>query len=167
MNKKIYTEAELQELARRHFQRLNTNVLYGTTDGQLFILEHRARMHAGGGRVYKLENEDAEDVDEKALLEAIEAVKQNEDANELAEMLKAEVGGQSRSELVNAIEERIDELMNPTAKMNAKDIIEYIGKCENTEELTRIKEVELAKEDNARKTVLKALDERIEQLKAE
>ncbi len=164
MKKRIYSKSELEEMARKHFNRVGAKVLYGTTDGQLFIHKHRAIHHAGKGTVYKIENEDAEEEEDSKLAKFIEAVKVSEDAERLADMLKKEVDGKGREEAIQALETRIEELTDPTISMNAKELIEHIEGCEDLELLNRIKEREAAKEDKARKTVVTALDERIAEL---
>ncbi|MBX7204152.1 MAG: hypothetical protein K1X81_01895 [Bacteroidia bacterium] len=55
------SKAELQKIAAPMFEELNVKKLYGTTDGQIFLLDSRARLHAGKKlTVYQLDKEEPE-----------------------------------------------------------------------------------------------------------
>lgn len=53
------SKAELQKMAAPMFERFGVKKLFGTTDGQIFLLESRASLHAGSNlTVYALEKEE-------------------------------------------------------------------------------------------------------------
>lgn len=114
-----YSKAELQEAAKKHFKKLGVNKLYATTDGQFFLLENRANLHAGKNlTVYKLEQESEPEQGQPArkaekqptVKELLEQVDRIDDLATLTEMLHTEVAGQNRSTAVKSIEARIASL---------------------------------------------------------
>ena len=115
---KRYSKVELQEAAKPHFEKLKVNKLYATTDGQFFLLENRANLHAKSSlTVYKLENEEqaapqGENTTEKqpTVKELLEQLERIDDLETLNDMLLTEIAGQNRSTAVKSIEAKIAHL---------------------------------------------------------
>lgn len=112
---KLLTLSELKENAKEHFNRLQVNKLFATTDGQFFLMENRAQLHAGTGNVHRIDNEEpAENPESKTpemtVKELTAKVALMEDINEVQHLLLAEIAGPNRATAVKAIEERITKL---------------------------------------------------------
>ncbi|MRG45503.1 hypothetical protein GFS24_10275 [Chitinophaga sp. SYP-B3965] len=113
---KRYSKEELSSMAGEHFIRLGVSKLYATTDGQFFILENRAQLHAGSSlTVYKLEDPGnqapaSEDKKPLTLKELSIRVADLLDMEQLQILLHEEVAGTNRSGAVKIIEDRIAKL---------------------------------------------------------
>lgn len=121
----MMSKDELQELAAQMFDKYGVDKLYGTTDGNIFIMHNRAALHAGSKlTIYTLlkpadssdpqEKELNETTDQYTIRELKEALKGMEDPEVIREWLGDEVGGQNRKGAVNAIEERLGEVVSTT-----------------------------------------------------
>lgn len=223
---RTYSQAELQELAAPQFEKYGLNKLYATSDGQIFIMENRAMLHAGGGNVYTLyrngtvdgvEYEDhtvtAEDIEKNpeltkrgvtvgsiikvpvveqpiSLDELGEELKGIDNVNVLSSKLIEEVSKHNRTEAVNAITARMNEVveaMKTPAESPVKTPAEGAGTQNNDggtgakqepmsvkaltahiETITDVAELQkLIAEEQAgqnRTTAVKAIQERIEKL---
>lgn len=51
---KSHSIKELQEIAQPYFEKYGVKKLYATADGQVFLNNGRAQMHAGKGKVYPI-----------------------------------------------------------------------------------------------------------------
>lgn len=113
---KRYSKEELSSQAGEHFKRLGVNKLYATTDGQFFILENRAQLHAGTSlTVYRLEDPGnlapaSEDKKPLTLKELSLRVSELLDMDQLQILLHEEVAGVNRSGAIKIIEDRIAKL---------------------------------------------------------
>lgn len=114
--KKTYSREELIVLAKPTIEQYGVNRVYATADGQMFLLENRAQLHAGKGVVYEIHTDEAgvsqeeEPAAELTVKEIEKAVKETADLDLLAMMLSDEVAGKNRKTAVQAITERMDEL---------------------------------------------------------
>jgi hypothetical protein len=110
---KRYSREELSAMAGEYFKRLNVSKLYATTDGQFFILQNRAQLHAGSTlTVYELENENPQNLRPEGkkvqtVKELTQAVQEITDVEVLRALLLEEVSGTNRASAVKVIEERI------------------------------------------------------------
>lgn len=109
--------AELQREAQKYFEKYGVNKLYATTDGQIFLLESRAILHAGKGKVHTIEKEEevAETSEAQKRLTAKEItafLAVATDVEVVRQMLNDEVGSANRKSVVSAIEKRLEELAN-------------------------------------------------------
>lgn len=117
-DKKFFSIDELQEMAQEHFRKLGVKVLYATSDGQFFVLENRAMLHAGaGGVVRTILDEGAAEVRAEALTldEIREAAALLDKTESLREMMLEEVAGANRPEAFSIIEARMVELLSAPA----------------------------------------------------
>ena len=116
---KSYSRAELMGIARLVIEQYGVNIVYATADGQMFLMENRAKLHAGKGVVYEINAEEAgispvQDPEPELTVKEIEkAVGETSDLEALAMMLNDEAGGKNRKTAVKAITGRMQEL-NPT-----------------------------------------------------
>lgn len=111
--KQTYNQAQLAEMAIERFQTLKVNKLYATTDGSFFLLENRARLHAGPkGNVFELKNDAAGgSIEEPISIKELKTrLGNSSDLQELTGMMLHEVSGANRKEAVHAIQVRIDEV---------------------------------------------------------
>ena len=144
---RTYTQAELQELAAPHFEKYNLNTLYATSDGQIFIMQNRALLHAGTGIVHTLYRNGTQDgvvykdhvvtvkdleeqpdllkrgvkpgdtikvpmVEKPITLEELEEkLKEATNVNVLSAILIEEVSTHNRSEAVDKITARLNEVV--------------------------------------------------------
>jgi len=114
---KTYSLNELNERAKEHFDQLQVNKLFATSDGQFFLMENRAQLHAGKGTVHKIKNEEpsegikpTEEEKPTTVKELLVQIEQIEDVTTLNDMLMAEISGQNRSTAVKSIEAKIAHL---------------------------------------------------------
>jgi hypothetical protein len=116
---KTLSKEELQEQAKAYFEKYGVKKLYGVSDGQIFLLESRAKAHAGDRNVYTLEAETTVEAQKEATTEqeiglTVTQLKvfvaKESDLNVLNEILLKEVGGLNRKGAVAAITERMDKL---------------------------------------------------------
>lgn len=118
--KQTYNEAQLAERAKERFETLKVNKLYATSDGSFFILENRARLHAGPkGNVYKLAaNEGAtpDSIVSVSIKDLKTRVANETELQALTDMMLREVGGANRKGAIDAIQVRIDELTQPAGE---------------------------------------------------
>lgn len=107
-----YSLDQLQQMAGEHFARLGVNKLFATSDGQFFLLENRARLHAGKkGSVYPIENAGGESATQEAPSKSIAEIKaalEGADLPTLQTMLHEEVAGANRKGAVAAIQKALD-----------------------------------------------------------
>lgn len=124
--KKSFSLAELQKEAAPHFARFNVDTLYATVDGQFFLLENRARLHAGtSGTVYQLKKEPTaeaiaeatndtvgtESADKVVLsITALKKAVADKTLDELHTMLDEETNGGNRKGAIAVIEAAIEVL---------------------------------------------------------
>lgn len=115
--KPIYNQAQLAEMAKERFETLGVDKLFATSDGQFFLLENRAQLHAGPkGMVHELKKggSKSKGADTGAATISISVletmVKSENDLQKLTDMLLAEVGADNREEAKNIIQARIDSL---------------------------------------------------------
>ena len=133
---KTYNRTELTEMSAKVFAQFETtHTLYATSDGQFFIQEDRAKLHARGNAkmsIYEIErpeqkkvvplNED-QDSDKDTVTDpkddltpksellkgnaktAIKAIKEVKDKDALIDLLNDEKASKNRSIVVEAIEE--------------------------------------------------------------
>lgn len=119
---KLLSKSELENKAKDYFKKLGVSKLYATSDGQLFILESRAKLHAGnGGQVHEMTTdekpEEAKD-DSQAEVSAFSKMSVKElkeaiaglDLETLHIVLADEVQNQNRKSAVELIEAKIAEL---------------------------------------------------------
>lgn len=111
---KTYSLEELRKLAAEHFSRLQVSKLYATADAQFFLLESRAKLHAGAsGKVYPLESEEDNSTPVEKPLTAAEVITKAmamTTLDELNALLAEEVAGANRATAVKAIEKQIQTL---------------------------------------------------------
>lgn len=124
---KSYSLTELQEQAKKHFDKLGVQKLYATTDGQFFLLENRARLHAGPkGMVHCIEiKPTSSEVHNEALVKEVEdmaataplsipALKKEivgKSLEELHQLLTDEIAGGNRKGAVEVLEKAISALV--------------------------------------------------------
>lgn len=112
----------LQKEAQHYLKKYGVNKVYVTADGQIFLLESRAKMHAGkDGKIYIVEKAD-EDIPKesqkadtsapKAAKEIIASLSEITDVETIRQMLNDEVGSANRKSVVSAIEKRLEGLAN-------------------------------------------------------
>ena len=100
------------------FERLGVAKLYATDDGQFFVLQSRAQLHAGSKHtVYTLDNEETENVVNEPIGEVenepisvralTEKLELETDLTLLSNMLHNEIIGANRKTAIAAIEKRI------------------------------------------------------------
>lgn len=117
--KKTYSKAELEKKAQGVFKDYpKANKVFATTDGQFFLDENRANLHAGAkGKVIEIANDGGSEdktskdgvkpksaealITEAATIETIDLV-------EVAKEVEAK--GKNRSTVIAAYDARIDEL---------------------------------------------------------
>lgn len=121
---KVYSKSELKDKAKDTFKNFpKAKKVFITTDGQCFLEENRANIHAKPNKLEVvpfsktdfIEVEDAKTVtaSKGKTVEDIKAeIKEVEDVKVLEEMLEAEQNGKNRTTAIEAIQERIKEL-NP------------------------------------------------------
>lgn len=114
-----HSKAELQKMAKEHFEALRLKKLFATSDGQFFVLESRALLHAGSSlTVYALEDESQvteapeggapETPNNAPSVKALTELIANEtDLVKLNNTLLEEISGPNRKSAVTAIEKRI------------------------------------------------------------
>lgn len=121
---KTNSRKQLVEKSKSLFNSRNENKLFATTDGQFFVHQDRANMHAQVNReiplkVYKIDRneveEDAPKEDEapKALPSVAklkELLPEVSEVGELEAILEQEKSGEDRKTAIEAIQERIEEL---------------------------------------------------------
>lgn len=112
MKKKTYSKEELEAKVSKMFNEYpKAPALYATTDGNVFLMENHARLHAGEGRVISFERplkeEEVIDNPEEETITAKEAIKQIKTAS--LEDLSAFVND-DRKTVQRAYAERLEEL---------------------------------------------------------
>lgn len=119
---KLLSKSELENKAKVYFKKLGVSKLYATSDGQLFILESRAKLHAGsGGQVHEMTTDERPEVAKddsanEASVYAKMSVKELKEAiadldlETLHKVLADEVQKQNRKSAVELIENKIAEL---------------------------------------------------------
>lgn len=128
----IHTKEELLEIAKPLFVQFGVKVMYGVSDGQIFLNPLRAQAHAGKRAVNKLlaEGYTGEEIEvrtkqaeagkeqegEPALSVAklTEKIKEIQDIETLREMMLEETAGQNRVTAIKAIDKRIEEIVELT-----------------------------------------------------
>lgn len=117
--KKTYSKAELEKKAQDHFKEYpKADKLFATTDGQFFLDENRANLHAGAkGKVIEIENEgvseDKSDTKKPQSADAlIEASKSIETIEAVEAAIVTETEGKNRTTVLAAYDARIEELKN-------------------------------------------------------
>ncbi|AOR29545.1 hypothetical protein FORMB_25280 [Formosa sp. Hel1_33_131] len=114
--KKSYSKTELTEQSKAVFKNYPTaKVVFGTTDGQFFLNESHANIHATAeGKVFKIENENIPSEGTKnkpanaADLIAVAATLETVEAVDAAKALELE--GKNRATVLAAYDARIEEL---------------------------------------------------------
>jgi len=108
---------ELQKEAQEYFNRFNVRKLFATSDGQFFLLQSRADLHARNNlTVYPIEREDevAEESKKQEALSVKQLIEKLAGMNSLSDvqkLLNAEVSGSNRKTAVAAIEARCREIV--------------------------------------------------------
>lgn len=84
--KKTLSESELKELAQGVFEQFpNAKEVYATSDGNIFLSENRANLHAGkDGNVYPFKREEKAAVETQ--LKAVDAVAKIQAATSMEEL---------------------------------------------------------------------------------
>ncbi|MCO5253630.1 MAG: hypothetical protein M9892_04600 [Bacteroidetes bacterium] len=118
----LYNKSQLQKKAEPVFKKHGVNKLYATEDGQIFLLDNRANLHAGGKlRVFPLYAEakaeiktEANDGSQEPFLNVknLLASLKGKTAEELSEAMVKEIAGQNRKSAVAGIQEMLDEAVN-------------------------------------------------------
>lgn len=118
--KKEYSKSELETLAKatvfKNFP--NAKVAFATIDGQFFLEENRANLHAKAkGKVFTIENENENPIqlDKKKKLTADELIaeaKSFQSINEVETAQAIELDGKKRKTVLEAYSNRINELKN-------------------------------------------------------
>ena len=103
-------------MAKTHFEKLGVQKLYATSDGQFFLLENRALLHANGKNVYSLLSDEAEaleNVKEPISMDVIQQqIAEAKDVATLQQLMMTLIGAANLSEVVTAIDLKIRELIN-------------------------------------------------------
>lgn len=122
---KINSRAQLVEKSKSLFSSRNENKLFATTDGQFFVHQDRANMHAQVNRetplkVYIIDRSETEDqtpVKEAPQPKALpsvaklkELLPEVSEVGELEAILEQEKSGENRKTAIEAIQERLEEL---------------------------------------------------------
>lgn len=111
---------ELQQAAKEHFERLDVQKLYATTDGQFFLNAGRASLHAGSSHtVYPIEKaevpgleQDAKEPEAKPLaIQELKKLLPKMNMDELTAALMVETSGPNRKGATEAIEAQIATLL--------------------------------------------------------
>ncbi|WP_438710857.1 hypothetical protein ACSTS3_19660 [Aquimarina muelleri] len=136
--KKSYSKSELKEQSKEVFKHYPTaKVAFATTDGQFFLNENRANLHATAeGKVFKIENENVQEKEQ-----ALDVIKGNKNAVNSSDDAKAAKAAKMQK-----------------AKKEAKELAETIATLETVDA------VNVAIKGKTAKSVLKAAAERIEVL---
>lgn len=115
---KTVSKEELQEQAKTYFEKYGVKKLYGVSDGQIFLLESRAKAHAGSRNVYTLECEESTEVAKQSeptetvltIVQLKEELSKETNLETLRDMLVKEIAGLNRKGAVSAINERMEKL---------------------------------------------------------
>lgn len=116
--KKTYSKAELEKKAQAVFKDYpKANKVFATTDGQFFLDENRANLHAGAkGKVIEISNDgtDEDNADNSNKPKSAEALINEAKTIETIEAVEAakevEAKGKNRSTVIAAYDARIEEL---------------------------------------------------------
>ncbi|WP_166964611.1 hypothetical protein [Yeosuana marina] len=114
--KKTYSKAELEKKAQDVFKDYpKADKVFATTDGQFFLDENRANLHAGAkGKVIEIANEDtseSNDTNKPKNAEALITEAKTIETIDLVESAKdIEAKGKNRSTVIAAYDARIAEL---------------------------------------------------------
>ena len=119
MSKQTYSNEELQQIAKDTFEQFPAaNKLFATSDGNCFLNENHAELHAGkDGKVFPFDREPAKPADGKSeepkglnaqdTIKAIKAVEKLEDL----EPFKAD----TRASVIKALEDKTKQLTEAAA----------------------------------------------------
>lgn len=111
MKNGTYSESELKEKAQEVFKQFpNAKEVYATSDGNVFLMENRAKLHAGKGNVLKVQRDfEAAKEEETFNLDALKKA----DLVEFAKVNNIDLGGltekNSKPELLDAISKALEE----------------------------------------------------------
>lgn len=163
--------AELQKKAEPQFEKLGVNKLYGTSDGQLFLLSSRAHLHAGSKlSVYALTKDEGNkpadsesEGPEFTVAQIKEHIKEEKDLEKIKSMMLDEVSGPNRKSAVAAFEKRIEELATAVESSNSsEDTLKAIASEEDVEKLKI--QLEAAMGQEGTEELSKAIEARLAEL---
>lgn len=129
MAKKTYSEAQLKELAKDRFERLEVVRLYATTDGNFFIMQNRAQLYAGkDGNVFEIikEGVSKEELDAISIRELKLRIVNTKDVPSLKRLIAQEEAGANRPAAIKLIKGRIEAIGKEQAKQRG-DQVEQAG----------------------------------------
>lgn len=109
---KLYSLSELQKMAAERFERLQVQKLFATSDGQFFLIENRARLHAGKGNVYTIHKEEASEAEHAHIDELREIANGTTSIDALRDMMMQEMQGANRQDVFEMFDTRIREILN-------------------------------------------------------
>lgn len=114
---KTYSLEELQKMARIYFDRYQVKKMFATADGQFFLLQNRADLHARNNlKVYPIENEDAPAEALKRVMDSLSVkdltakLQTIDNLSQVQDLLFDEVAGANRKTAVAVIEARCREI---------------------------------------------------------
>lgn len=112
MKKNTYSESQLKELANGVLEQFpNAKEVYATSDGNVFLSENRANLHAGKeGKVYPFKRE--EKVAAETTLKAADAIVKIQSATSVEDLEAFKTD--ERKSVKEAYDKKVQELTKPT-----------------------------------------------------
>lgn len=112
---KVFSKEQLLAKAAPYFKKYKTDTLFAVSDGQIFIAQNPAELHAKGRTVYVLNPEaapadSAPAVDVPTVAEIRKLVENADTVEKLRLLMDEEVKGPNRKSALEAIEKKIKKL---------------------------------------------------------